>query len=165
MPAEVMGGRTACARETAAVWESSAGSRRVVGFRRNSRAASCGFSSKRLTSSSRWWTTSSCWSSTASEDDLYVKLYPNCRDTVTKGDEIDGALPSALSIGLSADQTKFSVTRASAGVLGSPPLGDLYKDYQGTHVWGCNGGTRNLFRDPSTSGRAGSTTGCLLGSR
>ena len=79
------------------------------------------------------------WTGSASEDDLYVTDYGTCTDTVTKQDQIDGAAsPSAITIGISPDQSTFSVFRASPGAQGAPPNGDVYEDYEGKHVW-CSG--------------------------
>jgi hypothetical protein len=75
------------------------------------------------------------WTGSASVDNLYVTDFGNCTDTSTEQDQIDGAAsPSAFAIGISMDQSKFYVSRATPGVQGAPPNGDVYKTTEGKHV-------------------------------
>jgi hypothetical protein len=83
------------------------------------------------------------WTGLASADNLYVKDYGTCTDTVTEQGEIDGAAsPSAFFLGLSRDQSQAYVDRATPGILGAPPYTQLYKTYDGTHVE-CSGYEEN----------------------
>jgi len=80
------------------------------------------------------------WTGSESIDDLYVSKHPNCRgtETASEQDELHGTFPSALLIYIAPNQQTFSVTRPTPGVGASPPLANMMKDTQRTHV-SCNG--------------------------
>jgi hypothetical protein len=68
-------------------------------------------------------------------DNLYVKDFGNCTDTVTELDQIDGAgSPSAFFIGITRDQSSFYLFRASPELRGAPPNGLVDKTYVAKHV-------------------------------